>query len=378
MIKKKILFVATVQSHIMNFHLPFILDFVKKGYEVHVATSLDEVKYNGFREMHRDIYWIDIPFSRKPFSFDNYKAYSILCNYLFENKFSLVHCHTPVASFINRFACARTRTKPVLYTAHGFHFYEGAPFKNWMIYYVAEKITARLTDGIITMNEYDFSLAKRKFHTRKKNGIYKVHGVGVDLELFKPNNYNDIRKELGISEDSFIFTIIAELIERKNHNQAIKAIKVLCDSYDDIHMLFVGDGELKEELYESILSMNLSNKIHFLGFRRDVPSIIQASDVIGLFSIHEGLPKILMESMAISKPIIATNIRGNSDLVSDGENGILVEINNIPQTVRAIELLYNDFELRRNMGVESQKKILSYSIDNVLLEMNGIYNEYKI
>jgi len=168
--RRKVLFVATVESHLLNFHIPFMKLLQEKGYEVHVATKL------GNRQQEFDEIGVikhNVDFSRSPYSPKVFKSLQQMEKLLKEIRFSLVHVHTPVAAFVTRLACQRTNTHPVLYTAHGFHFYKGAPLKNWLLYYNMEKLAAHWTDGLITINEEDYKAAQ-KFKLRKNGKVFFV------------------------------------------------------------------------------------------------------------------------------------------------------------------------------------------------------------
>lgn len=371
----KILFIATVESHILNFHVPFIRYFQDKGYEVHVATKLanrqDELK-------DLNVVSHNIDFSRSPYSLSNVKALNQLIKIMRENKFSLVHVHTLVGAFLGRLAARITNTKPVLYTAHGFHFYKGAPLKNWLIYYTMEKIAAHWTDGLITMNEEDFNIAK-KFNLRRKDAVFYVHGVGIDIDKYCINDEEKrkkLREELGFSEDDVLILTVAEINTNKNHKQVIDAIKALRDYYSNIYYLIVGTGEKEEELKNYVLISNLGSKIRFSGYREDIPEILNAIDIFGLTSLREGLPRAIMEAMAAGKPIVATNVRGNRDLVRDGVNGYLIPVNDIEATAKVIVKLVENKNLRLRMGEEGRKIIQDYAIEKVLNEMDEIYSLY--
>jgi len=371
---KKILFIATVESHILNFHIPFIKYFQEKGYEVHIATKLsnqqDELK-------DIDVICHNIDFSRCPYSFSNIKALKQLISVMKKDKFSLVHVHTPVGAFLGRLAARSTDTKPVLYTAHGFHFFKGSSLKNWLIYYTMEKIAARWTDGLITINQEDYEVAK-KLPLRKRDAIYYVHGVGLDIKKYDIQDgevRKRIRNELGLRESDILFITVAELNTNKNYLQIIKAIKEI-DNIDNIYFVFVGDGELKSELKGSVKALGIDKHVYFLGFRRDISELLFTSDIFCLLSYREGLPRCIMEAMAAGKPVIASDVRGNRDLVQNNINGLLVPINDINKTVGAIEKLAYDRDLRYKMGQEGRKIIDEYSIERVLGEMDEIYNIY--
>jgi glycosyltransferase involved in cell wall biosynthesis len=370
---KKIIFIATVESHILNFHIPFIRYFLEKDYEVHVATKLAE-RHKELKDI--DVVCHDIDFERSPYSFSNINALKQLISIMKQNRFFLIHVHTPVGAFLGRLAAKITRTRPVLYTVHGFHFYKGSSLKNWLIYYTMEKLAARWTDGLITMNEEDYGIAK-KLPLRNKNGLFKVHGVGLDINRYFIKD-DDIRKkirnELGLKENSILISTVAELNSNKNHIQLIKAIEKL--GRPDIFYFIVGNGELGNYLKSYIIDHNLNKKIKLLGYRKDVPELLAATDIFSLMSFREGLPRCIMEAMAAGKPIIATNVRGNRDLIQDGVNGILVPIGDVDATAVAIKVLIDNEKLRYKMGNEGRKIIEDYSIENVIREMDEIYGNY--
>ncbi len=369
---KKVLFVATVESHLLNFHIPFMKLLQEKGYEVHVATKL------GNREQEFDDIGVikhNVDFSRSPYSPKVFKSLQQMEKLLREIRFSLVHVHTPVAAFVTRLACQRTNTHPVLYTAHGFHFYKGAPLKNWLLYYNMEKLAAHWTDGLITINEEDYKAAQ-KFKLRKNGKVFFVPGVGVDIASLEQRarsiSRSKKRKELGLSVGTAVIITVGELNANKNHIQALKALSKLTKT--NFHYLIVGNGESEQKLKKAVNELMLQDKVSFLGFRRDVLELLAASDVFILTSRREGLPKALMEAMAVGLPIIATDVRGNRDLVKSGENGYLVPLDDAEQTAIAIERLIDSEDLRRSMGEKSKELVKQYDLQNILKEMEKIYD----
>jgi len=370
--RRKILFVATVESHLLNFHIPFMKLLQEKGYEVHVATKV------GNRQQEFDEIGVikhNVDFSRSPYSPKVFKSLQQMEKLLKEIRFSLVHVHTPVAAFVTRLACQRTNTHPVLYTAHGFHFYKGAPLKNWLLYYNMEKLAAHWTDGLITINEEDYKAAQ-KFKLRKNGKVFFVPGVGVDIvgleQRIASIDRSEKRKELGISELSTVLITVAELIPRKNHIQVLKALSKL--NKTNFHYLVVGNGESEQQLKKAVNELMLQDKVSFLGFRRDVPELMASSDIFILASRHEGLTRAIMEAMAVGLPIIATDVRGNRDLVKSGENGYLVPLDDVEQTAIAIERLINSENLRRSMGEKSKELVKQYDLQCILKEMEKIYD----
>lgn len=370
--RRKILFVATVESHLLNFHIPFMKLLQEKGYEVHVATKV------GNRQQEFDEIGVikhNVDFSRSPYSPKVFKSLQQMEKLLKEIRFSLVHVHTPVAAFVTRLACQRTNTHPVLYTAHGFHFYKGAPLKNWLLYYNMEKLAAHWTDGLITINEEDYKAAQ-KFKLRKNGKMFFVPGVGVDVVSLEQRiasiDRSEKRKELGLSADAAVIITVGELNANKNHIQVLEALSKL--NKTNFHYLIVGNGEDEQKLQKAVNELLLRDKVSFLGFRRDVPELLTASDVFILTSRREGLPKAVMEAMAVGLPIIATDVRGNRDLVKSGENGYLVPLGNAEQTAIAIERLIDSEDLRRSMGGKSKELVKQYDLKNIIPQMEEIYD----
>lgn len=373
---KKVLFIATVQSHIMNFHIPYITKFQSMGYEVHVATKLDLNKYKSLEENLDKVKWKNIDFSRNPISIDLIRSYKQLDSYIKENKFDLIHTHTPIASFISRLVSKKNGFAPIIYTGHGFHFFKGAPIQNWILYYPLEKVASRWTDAILTMNEEDYDIAKLKFEN-KRCEIYKINGVGVDLKKYtniqcSEKNYN----KFNLNENDFIISIIGEINKNKNQKQIINSVRELSKKYKNMKLLIVGDGDMSNEIKEYIQTNKLENTIHMLGFRKDIPEVLNISSIVVSCSYREGLPKNIIEAMAARKAIVCTNIRGNKDLIENMENGILVDAGDIEGMSNAIELLYNDKTLLDRMSDNAYNVSIKYSLETVINNMDTIYSKY--
>ncbi|EOU1488033.1 glycosyltransferase family 4 protein [Clostridium perfringens] len=369
---KKILYITTVSRTINAFLVPHIEMLLENGYKVDCATCVDK-KVNQVL-INKGVKIFNIPFSRSPLSFGNIKAFRELIKLQKENKYDIVHVHTPVASVYGRLLKIKFPKLKTIYTAHGFHFYKGAPKKSWAIFYTIEKLMSNFTDTLITINKEDYDVALNKFNIKK---LYFVNGVGVDIEKYKCSEEIDLkmREKLGLRKEDVVITVVAELSHRKNQKQLLYAINDLVKVYKNLKIILVGEGELKEKLNSYISENNLKDNVKMLGFRKDVNKILGATDIVGLFSYHEGLPRNLMEAMVAKKPIICTNIRGNNDLVQNNINGILVDVDSIEQTKKAIEKLYNDENIRKDMGKKSFEIVKSkYSLENVLNQMSNIFN----
>ncbi|WP_245680604.1 glycosyltransferase family 4 protein [Bacillus marinisedimentorum] len=366
---KKVLFVATVvKKHIMVFHLPYLKWFKESGYEVHVCAKNDYDIKDECEIPFCDRYY-DLPFERSPFKVNNIKVYSQLKEIIELNQYDIIHCHTPMGGVLTRLAAARSRHNGtrVIYTAHGFHFYKGAPIKNWMIYYTVERLLSNFTDTLITINKEDFESA-RKFKVKK---LEYVPGVGIDVKEIGGSSINveNKRKELNISQNTTVILSVGELSRRKNHELIIKALgKIKSTNY---LYLICGQGDLRS--YLGKLAKDHKVNIKFLDFRKDVPEICAASDLFVFPSIQEGLPVALMEAMSTGLPVVCSDIRGNNDLIENGKGGYLVPHDDIDGFSKKIEALLKDAELRKDMGTYNIEKVKKYDKDAVMTTMESIY-----
>ncbi|WP_217562275.1 glycosyltransferase family 4 protein [Paenibacillus sp. GbtcB18] len=368
--KFKIAYVATLFGHLEAFHIPYMNMLKERGYEVHAYASEDY----GFNAINTHVECFKIPFKKNPIHPNNFKALKLLIEHFKREKYDMVHFHMPVASVIGRIAARIAKIPVVLYTAHGFHFCNGAPVKDWLLYYPVERFMARWTDYLITINQEDFKRAQ-KFKVRKK--CLYIPGIGVESTLIKNQDNKALRtikrKELGLKETDFVLFCAAELRTLKNQRQMIESIPKIKQFCPDIQCVLAGQGDQQQEYEMLAAALHVERHIKFLGFRRDIPELLACSDIVFLLSTREGLPKALLEAMSASKPIVATNIRGNQDLVEDGENGYIVELHDVAATVRAVEDLYQNPSLLEKMGESSLRKVGQYDLQVILNEMEQIY-----
>ncbi|HHX81322.1 MAG TPA: glycosyltransferase family 4 protein [Acholeplasmataceae bacterium] len=366
----KILYVTTISNTVNAFLVPHIKMLIGMGHKVDVAFNVEQKVKPEIKEIGCVVH--EVPFTRTPFSKDNIKAYRILKRIIITEKYGIVHTHTPIASAITRLACRNMRNVKVFYTAHGFHFYKGAPLINWLIYYPVERWLARYTDVLITINQEDYERAKNKFKARK---VEFVLGVGVDVEKYSDFKINRAlkRKEIGVPEESFVLLSVGELNKNKNHEAVIKALAEVGNK--DIHYIICGEGRLEEYLNNLSKSLGIENQVHLLGFRKDVIEITKVSDVFVLPSYREGLSLALMEAMACGLPVICSDIRGNSDLITDSKGGYLVKPNDKKKLALFINELFNQERTRKDFALYNLIKIEKYCINNVLNRLKHIYKD---
>lgn len=373
---KKVLFVATVvKTHIMEFHIPYLKMFKEMGWETAVAAKNDYENPAECVIPYCDTYY-NTPFERNPLKLGNLKAYRSLKKVIDAGKYDIIHCHTPVGAMLTRLAAKETRKSgtKVFYTAHGFHFYNGAPAINWLLYYPVEKWLSRYTDVLITINKEDYERAK----TFKAGKVCCVPGVGIDLKKFNVGyvDKSEKREEIGVHADDFVLLSVGELIPRKNHEIVIRAMSVLKQEGKLAHLEYVicGQGKYETNLKKMAEKIEVADHIHFLGYRNDIPEICNCSDLFVFMSYQEGLPVALMEAMACGLPVVCSNIRGNIDLIEDGITGLVCE-NNPEEVAKSISKMQSDPALRNRLASAALQKITKFDICNVESEMNKIYRE---
>lgn len=373
---KKVLFTATVDSHILHFHIPFLKQFKENGYEVHVATNGDE-------EIPFCDKKIKISFERSPYSINNLKAIKELKKVINEEKYDIIHTHTPMGSVVTRLAAKNARKKygtRVIYTAHGFHFFKGASKLNWLLFYPVEKFLAKYTDTLITINMEDYDLAKNKF-SKRCNNIEYVPGVGIDEEKFNfkmsKKEQKDLRKSLGLTEDDFVLIYPAELNKNKNQLMLINAMEELVKKHKNIKLLLPGKDSYNGYYQNIVKEKNLDEYIKFLGYRKDIPKLLKISNLSVASSLREGLPVNLMEAMYVGLPIIATDCRGQRDLVKNNKNGYIIDINDTKDFIKKVEKIYKNKEIYDKFSKNNKEIIKEYLLEDIMIKMNKIYNKKK-
>ena len=358
----KILYITTVGST-MDFFISFIRELIRRGHTVDIACGSPEEVSACYREWGCGIYPLSC--SRSPLKPGNYTAVRELKKLVSEKDYDLVHCHTPVAAACARLACRPFRKKglKVYYTAHGFHFYTGAPLKNWLAYYPAEWLFSFWTDTLITINTEDYRRAAKSLHAKRT--VY-LPGVGIDTEKFSEHSDGQkIREELGIG-NRFMLLSVGELNENKNHQAAIQAA-----AGENLVYVIAGDGPLRSTLKET--AEKVGTAVILPGYRSDISAFYDAADAYILPSLREGLNVSLMEAMASGLPCLAGRIRGNTDLL-DKAGGYLFNPKDTDEIRREIRHLLTA-ENRPEMGAHNREKIRMFDSALVNTMLMNIYEE---
>lgn len=303
---------------------------------------------------------------------DNKIAYDNLNKVIKENDIQVIHCNTPVGGMVGRLCGKKNKVKKIIYTAHGFHFYKGAPLFNRTVLKWAEMLMAHWTDAIITMNQEDYEAAK-KFKLRGGGKVYFVNGVGITLKDFEGLSHlrQQKREEMGVKDEDIVLISMGDLVPRKNYGAAIRAIAKANDPR--LQYMICGRGPELENLQNLAKELGVENQIHFLGFRTDVKELLTGADIFLFTTRQEGLPRSMMEAMASGLPCVSSRIRGNVDLIEEGVNGYTCLTDDVDGYAAAIAKIATDSELREKMRQNNLEKIKNYDITVVEQQIREIY-----
>lgn len=380
---KKALVIASVASMIDQFNMPNIHLLIELGYKVDVAcnfvqgSTCSDEKIDKLRQTLKNIgvRCFQIDFARNVLKVNqNIRAYHQTRKLVKENCYELIHSHSPIGGLLSRIAARDMRAKgtKVIYTAHGFHFFKGAPKKNWMIFYPIEKFASRWTDVLVTITHEDYNFAKSKMNAQQ---VVYVPGVGIHTEIFHPSeNYESIRslkrKELGMGDDDIMVLSVGELNKNKNHEVILRAIAALNNKR--VKFVVAGRGLLKNHLESLAGDLNISDQIQLLGFRTDIRELFVAADIFAHPSFREGLSVAVMEAMASGLPIICSRIRGNTDLIDEGKGGFLFIPDSVEEAQQALNSLIEAKD-RKVLGNYNQNKAKGLDIKVVMKTMKELY-----
>ena len=375
--KRTALMIASVGTMIDSFNRDNIRLLSGLGYEVHVAANFVEgnpsiSRMEKFRQEleQQGVNSFHIPMPRNPYKFGRIiTSYKMVKKLVEEHQYDIVHCHSPVGGVVARLACRKARKNgtKVLYTAHGFHFFKGASKTAWLVYYPIEKMCSYFTDVLITINQEDH---QRAAELHAKQNVY-IPGVGVNTQEFRKIEINTAKKraQLGIAEGDFLFISVGELSHRKNHETAIRALAKIEDS--TCKYLIAGTGPLDSQLKQLVDKLGLKERVIFAGYRSDIKELLHASNAFVFPSIQEGLPVALMEAMAVGLPVVCSRIRGNVDLVEDGQGGYLyapMDVDGFAEGMK--KLVHNELS---SMGMVNMETMEKFDIRTVNTEMEKIY-----
>lgn len=364
---KKLLLVANVvKEHVLKFHVPTIACLKAQGWTVDVAASGDEDVPYCDRQIRGE--W-----KRSPFTLDTLKGIRQLRRVIDEGQYDIVYCHTPVGALVARLAArnARKQGTKVVYFAHGFHFFSGAPLINWLLFYPIERLLARFTDLLITLNDEDYARAKRVFP--KTLPVMRVPGVGVDfarLDVEDPAQARrTLRSEWGIPQDALTLIYVAELIPNKNQKMLFDALLEIHKHRPDTYLVLVGPDHADGRFQQLAQQMGVAEFVVFTGWRSDIGACLRAADIAVASSLREGLALNIVEAMYCGLPVVATDNRGHVPIIRDGENGYLVHVGESGKMARRVLELAEHPEIRERFAGEDVSRFGTEAVTRKILEI---------
>ena len=368
--KPKLLIAASVPLHLYTFWVPYARHFHAQGWQVDgMAAGIGQFHQlaGEFDNIH-DVQFVRNPFKNPGAFITNLRATQRQIIDIFQaNEYNIVHISTPTAGFLLRYTLRnKFPNLHKIYTAHGFHFFKGnAPLKN-LVFHTLEAYVAKWTDTLITINQEDYEAA-RAFSRLDPRNVQLFPGIGVDLVKYSQGSTN-LREELQLSATTPILLMIGEMNKGKRHRDLIQALKFL----PNCHVVLAGSGKLQDQLKASVQRNNLQDRVHFLGFRNDIPALINAADILVLPSEREGLPRCIMEAMSIGTPVVACSIRGCKDLLQN-QRGLLYPVGNIPELVKAIQTILTQPDISQQLVQNAKVHIPKYALDLLLQQHSHLY-----
>lgn len=377
-VKKRALILASVASMIEQFNMDNINILIEHGYNVDVACNFKEgstisdarIKELIMQLKKMGIVVHHIPIPRRVTDIKNIviseKQVKNLCN---NNLYELVHCHSPIGGVVARLGACSSRKKgtKVIYTAHGFHFYKGAPLKNWIMFYPVEKLCSYLTDVLITINMEDYNFARKHMSAKR---IEYIPGIGLDTAKFSSTvDRKSQRSKLLLGDNNVMLLSVGELNKNKNHEIIIRALSEIENT--NIYYFIAGKGDKGHYLKE--LADMLGVHLSLLGYRTDITELLSAADIFVFSSFREGLSVSLMEAMASGLPCVVSKIRGNVDLIDDSKGGYLCKPNSVRDFEIALKSLIGCRKHQIEYGNYNKIKIKDFDINKVIDKLSIIY-----
>lgn len=362
---KKLLYVASTYSHIHHFHRPYLQEFAQRGWEVHVACG------GQVMELPEAVRVFQVPFDKSISMVKNRKALAALRKLLRTEHYTMVSTHTGLASFFTRMALLGMRERPaVACMVHGYLFDEQTPLHKRLLLSCAERMTAPVTDLLMTMNDWDTRYAQA--HQLGKQIVF-IPGVGVDFERLRPGDRAEreqLRDRWGLTEEDFLFVYAAEFSKRKDQETLIRAMTALPPH---IMLALPGDGLLRGQCMELARTLDVDGRVLFPGQVGDMSPWYAAADGAVSSSRSEGLPFNIMEAMYCGLPVAATAVKGHVDLLENEVSGLLFSYGDSQDCARQLARIAAEPGLREKLSRQARSRAEDYRLAQVLPQVISCY-----
>jgi len=262
---------------------------------------------------------------------------------------------------IGRMAARFAGVRAVVYTAHAFPFHKNLSRIGIWCYAALERLAASWCDRIVVDTEC-VKARGLQFKIASENH-FRVIPMGVDTERFNPEKYREqraaIRLELGLKPDAFLVGAIARFVQGKGLEYLLRALEIITDRFQDTQCLLVGDGELRDELHRLAKSLGLDGRVVFAGYQRDTPRCLAAMDLFVLPTFREGFGVVFAEAMSMEVPVVGSRISPLTEIIVDGETGLLAEAGNVQAIAQATMSLVDDSDRCRKMGRAGRRHVVA-------------------
>lgn len=362
----KVLFTASTFSHILNFHIPYLKWFRDRGWSVHVACGGNPAPIPDADRV------VVLPLKKSMASAENFRASALLRRLIQEEAYDLISTHTSLAAFFTRLAVKGMSRPPVVNTVHGYLFDGDTSAVKRRVLLLAERMTAAQTDLLMTMNLWDFQQAR---HEKLGRRVVHIPGMGVDfsrLDGFGPDDSLALRRKWGIPDEAFVMIYPAEFSDRKSQSVLIHTMTKLPMS---CVLVLPGHGALLGECRAMARRLALTGRVIFPGQIIGMGPWYAMADAAVSASRSEGLPFNVMEAMHCGLPVVASEVKGHTDLIQDGTTGLLYPYGNTDACAAAIRSLMGSAQLRRELGRNAKENAEQYSLNRVLPEIVRHYSE---
>ena len=362
---RRVLFTASTYSHIVNFHLPYLRKFQEEGWTVHAACGGKPAPVP-----YADAV-LEFPLKKSMWSPGNLKAAVSLRDNMRKEGYDLIITHTSLAAFFTRLALRGLKERPVVVNmVHGYLFDDETPWLKREVLLAAERWMASDTDLVLTMNRWDYEAAQKH---RLGREVVHIPGVGVDFSRFDEvpaGTRRRLRQELGIPEDAFVLIYAAEFSARKSQAVLIQAMGRLPET---VLLALAGEGALRGECQELARKQGLEERVLFPGQVRDIPAWYAMADGAVSASRSEGLPFNVIEAMYAGLPVVASEVKGHSDLIKDGETGLLYPYGDESACAESVRRLLEDEALRERLAWNAKAQVKQYTLEQVFPVVWGQY-----
>ena len=294
-----------------------------------------------------------------------------LYRFIRRHKIDIVHTHSSKAGVVGRLAARLAGVRVIVHTVHGWSFNDFQARALRRLYIWLERVGALVSSKIIVVSEWDKRKGLREGIGKEEE--YELIPYGINYAEFQGDGI-ELRDAFGVSSAGFLVGMIACLKPQKAPLDFVALAKKLTIQKENVKCILVGDGVLRPAIQRLIRKYHLEEKVILTGWRKDIPQILSALDVVVLTSLWEGMPIVALEAMASAKPVVVTQTGGVSEVIKEGETGFLVDPSDIAALCDKVSLLLADEPLRKRVGAQARLSLKeNFSIAHMCVNTQKLY-----